>query len=227
MQGPTAEYNHADFEQAQQQEQDQALLVKFFYKTVPDHGASEEQGRACFKEREYIDISIPGARGAGATRPASFRDKKRFERHYQAFKQRVELPLEGTPLSEWPVITRAHAEELAFSNVKTVEQLSQMSDTIASGFMGGQSFKAKAKEWLARAQADVTVSKMEGELAKRDAKIAELSGKLEELMASLEAPKAKRKRRSKEEIDSDNEQLDIGERSAEQSGSRGGPLTGS
>ena len=210
-----ADYNHEDFEQTQQAEQDKTLLVKFFFKTVPDATASEEQGRACFKEREYIDIRIPGARGAGATRPASLRDKKRFERHYAAFKQRVELPVEGTPLSEWPAITRSQAEELAFASVKTVEQLSEMSDVIASQMMGGQMFKAKANKWLQQARSDVSVSQMEGELAKRDAKIADLSGKLEELMQRLESPKPKRKRRSKEEIDRDNEQLDLGERSAE------------
>ena len=219
----TAEYNHEDFEQTQQQEQDKTLLVKFFYKTVEDKGASAEQGRACFKEREYIDIRIPGTRGAGATRPATPRDKKRFERHYQAFKQRVELPLEGTPLSEWPVITRSQAEELAFASVKTVEQLANMSDAIASGFMGGQMFKAKAQKWLEQAKSDVSVGQLEAELAKRDAQIEALSAKLESLLAD----RPKRKRRSKEEIDRDNEQLDLGERTAEPSGSGGGLTAGS
>lgn len=218
-----AEYNHEDFEQAQQAQQDEKLLVKFYYKTVKDETASAEQGRACFKEREYVDIRIPGTRGAGAARPATARDKKRFDRHYQAFKQRVELPMEGTPLSEWPVITRAHAEELSFAGVKTVEQMADMADVVASGFMGGQMFKAKAKKWLEQAKSDVTLSQLEGELAKRDAQIADLSGKLDKLMAA--AP-TKKKRRTREEIDRDNEQLDLGKRSAE-SGSSGGGSTSS
>ena len=65
MQG-TAEFNHEDFEQTRAAEQDEKLLVKFYYKTVKDQDASEKQGRAVFKEREYVDIRIPGARGAGA-----------------------------------------------------------------------------------------------------------------------------------------------------------------
>jgi hypothetical protein len=210
-----AEFNHEDFEQSRQAEQDKTLLVKFYFKTVPDPSASEEQGRACFKEREYIDIRVPGTRGAGAVRPATLRDKKRFERHYQAFKQRVELPVEGTPLSEWPVITRAHAEELAFVNVKTVEQLAGMSDSVASQMMCGQMFKTKANKWLEQAKSDVTSKELANELAQRDAKIAELSGKLEALTKKLETPKPKRKRSSKEEIESDDKQLDLGERTAE------------
>lgn len=220
-----AEFDHADFEQARQTEQDQTLLVKFYLKTVPDAAATEEAGRPVFKEREYIDIRIPGARGAGAARPASLRDKKRFPKHYQAFKQRVELPVEGTPLNEWPIITRAHAEELAFLGVKTVEQLGGMSDAIASQFMGGQTFKAKANAWLDRAKAEVSVSQLEGELAKRDAQIAELNAKLDEVLAAT--PKPKRKRRTKEEMERDNNLSNLGQRFDESGGGGGGTDPGS
>jgi len=218
-----AEFNHEDFESARAAEQDEKLLVKFYYKTVKDQTASAEQGRAVFKEREYVDIRIPGSRGTGAARPATLRDKDRFAKHYQAFKQRVELPVEGTPLGEWPVVNRAMAEELSFSGIKTVEQLAGMADVVASQFMGGQSFKHKAQEWLDRAQADVSIQQMESELAKRDAQIQALSDKLEALLAD----KPKRKRRTREEMDRDNNLSDTGERSAEPSGFGSGADTGS
>lgn len=207
-----AEFNHEDFDQSRQAEQDEKLLVKFYYKTVKDQVASEEQGRAVFKEREYIDIRIPGARGTGAARPATHRDRQRFPKHYAAFQQRVEMPIEGTPLNEWPVITRAHAEELAFMGIKTVEALAGMADVNASQFMGGQSFKAKAQKWLDMAKQDVTVSKLEEELKKRDSLIEKMEARLSELEG---APKPKRKRRTKEEIARDNELLDTGERTTE------------
>lgn len=219
-----AEYNHEDFEQTRQSEQDEKLLVKFYTKTVKDNTKSAEQGRAVFKEIEYVDIRIPGARGTGAARPATFKDKQRFPKHYAAFKARVEMPVEGTPLSEWPVITRAHAEELGFMGVKTVEQLAGMADSNASQFMGGQSFKAKATAWLERAKKDVSLAKLEEELAKRDAQIAALSAKLDGLMSDS---KPKRKRRTPEEMKRDNELSNIGQRPAEQSGFGGGADPGS
>ena len=208
-----AEYNHEDFEQTRQSEQDEKLLVKFYSKTVKDNARSAEQSRAVFKEVEYIDIRIPGARGTGAARPATHRDKERFPKHYAAFKARIEMPVEGTPLSEWPVITRAHAEELGFMGVKTVEHLADMADSNASQFMGGQSFKAKAKAWLERAKKDVSHTQLEEELSKRDAQIAALSAKLDALVSE----KPKRKRRTREEIDRDNELSDIGQRPTEPS----------
>ena len=117
-----ADFNHEDFQSTQQQEQDSTLLVKFYIKAVADKTATAEQGRPIFREREYIDIRIPGSRD-GAARPATFRDQQRFPKHYQAFKQRIDQPSEGTPLVEWGMISRSQAEELAFKNIKTVEQL--------------------------------------------------------------------------------------------------------
>lgn len=213
------EVDHEAFEHSHQAEQDAKLLVKFHYKTVPDPEATRTQGRACFKEREYIDIRVPGTRGTGASRPATARDRVRFKRHHDAFKARVELPFEGTALSEWPLISRSMATELSFVNVKTVEQLAAVSDGVASQLMGGVTFKAKAQKWLAQAEAGVTVDKLEAALALRDAQIAALSAKVE----ALTADKPKRKRRSKEEIDRDNNERDSGERPAEQGSSGSWP----
>jgi hypothetical protein len=219
-----AEYDYTDFEHGKQAEQDAKLLVKFFIEARKDPTKSTEQGRPVFKEQEYISIKIPGSRGSGIKRPASFKDKQRFPKHYAAFKQRIELPQEGTPLAEWPVISRSMAEELAFNGVKTVEHMADMSDTIASSFMGGQSFKAKAKEWLERARKDVTESHLAAELEKRDKLIATMQEQLDKLTSEY---KPKRKRRTPEEIERDNKLSDTGQRPAEQGGSGGGPLPGS
>jgi hypothetical protein len=219
-----AEYDASDFEQGRQAEQDSKLLVKFYYRTVPDKGKSEEQGRAVFKEQEYLSIRVPGRGGSGAVRPASARDKKRFERHYAAFKQRVELPETGTPLSEWPVVSRSLSETLAFMGVKTVEHLSNIDDNIASGIMGGITLKQKANQWLERARQDVSVDQLTGELAKRDTLIAKLQEQIDSLMPD---PKPKRKRRTPEEMERDNKLSDIGQRPAEPSGSGGGADAGS
>jgi hypothetical protein len=208
-----AEFNHEDFEQSRQAEQDEKLLVKFFQKAMQDTAKSAEQGRPVFKDVEYIDIQVPGQRGSGVKRKASYRDKQRFPKHYAAFQQRVELPQEGTPLAEWGMITRSLAEELSFQNIKTVEHLANLSDSIASGFMGGYTLKGKANAWLDRAKADVTLEHLEGELAKRDAQIAELSAKLDALVTES---KPKRKTRAVKEVQSDDELSDIGQRSAEQ-----------
>ena len=147
MQGQ-AEYDYKDFNRSTQQTLDEQLLVKFFYKSKADNAATATEGRPMFKEVEYVEIRVAGSRDAQACRPATFDDKNRFPRHYEAFQRRIEMPTEGTPLAEWPQIGRSQIEELGFLNCKTVEQLRDMSDTNVGQMRGGNMLKQQAKAWL-------------------------------------------------------------------------------
>jgi len=156
---------------------------------------------------EYIDIKIPGNRNSGVCRPAKPRDIQRFPRHYQAFKNRVEGEedkIEGTLLAEWPVVTRSMVEELAFYNVKTVEQLANMSDSNSQQFMGMTSLKIKAQQWLDAAKEQKAATELQSELDKRDEQIAAMQAQIEELMAAQKAPKAKRKKAAPKAKEPDN-----------------------
>ena len=188
-----ADFNYADFDPSAQKEQDKTLLVKFYYKNVQDKAASKREGRPIYKEKEYIDIKLPGSRD-GAARPASPADKSRFQAHYEAFKARVELPTEGTPLAEWPQITSSLVEEMSFMNIKTVEQLAELNDGLAGRFMGALNLKEKAKQWLDRAKQELTAESLQHELADRDKRLADMQLQLNELMARLEAPKPRKSR---------------------------------
>ena len=125
----TAEFDHNNFDrQSNKNAGDDKLLVKFYIKARPDKGKTLEEGRPMFKDVEYIDIRIPGSRD-GVGRRATDDDKARFPLHYQAFKNRTDEEfVEGTLLTEWSLIGRSQAEELAFFNCRTVEQLAEMDD---------------------------------------------------------------------------------------------------
>jgi len=181
----TADFDVASFENSAQAEEDKKLLVKFFLKPRPDNAASLAEGRPMFKDTEYIDIRIPGDRTGGVCRPATHADKQRFNPHYQAFKNRTEAPLEGTPLAEWPLITRSLAEELAFHNVKTVEHLATMSDTHSGKFMGLNALKAKALKWLEQAGEEAKVHELQDQLLQRDTKLEEQSGQIAQLQQQM------------------------------------------
>lgn len=176
-----ADFNPDDFSPSMQSSADESLLVKFFIKDIQDDGETLAQGRPIFRSVEYIDIRTVGDRSSSICRPARHDDKQRFAKHYAAFKQRVELPEEGTLLVEWPMITRSQAEELAYFNVKTVEQLAIMNDTHAQNFMGINALKRKAKEFLEDAESGVSVKDLQAELKARDKTIAELSDRLDAL----------------------------------------------
>ncbi|RKZ59718.1 MAG: hypothetical protein DRQ44_13420 [Gammaproteobacteria bacterium] len=177
------EHNVEDFDAQNAKQGDDTLLVKFFIKSRPDSAASLKEGRPIFKDVEYIDIKIPGSRTGGACRPARQNDIERFPRHYAAFKNRMEPPVEGTPLVEWPQISRSQAEELSFHNVKTVEQLADMADVHASKFMGMNALRDKAKAFLKNAAEAAPALALQAEIDNRDEQIRLLMERLNALEA--------------------------------------------
>jgi hypothetical protein len=181
-----ADFDVADFDGSKQKQLDEQLLVRFFYKTRPDAVETKRQGRPIFKEVEYIDIKVPGDRGTGVCRPARAKDRQRFPRHYAAFKNRVEAPTVGTPLSEWARIPRSAVEQLAFANVKTDEQLATLADSYAGQIQGGNNYKKMAKDYLEEVKNN-----------KSDKEIDILKKQNKELLRRLKALEAKPKKKRK------------------------------
>lgn len=178
--------NPDDFTAGSQQKMDEQLLVRFMIQPRQDKTQSIEAGRPVFRDCEFIEIRVPGSRDAIA-RPARPSDIERFPRHYEAFKKRAEMPQEGTPLAEWPIITRSLAEELSFLNIKTVEALASVADTHMGKIRGLAGFKRKAQEWLDLAKDDAPLEKLHAELEKRDNTIAAQAQMLEDLGKRLSA----------------------------------------
>jgi hypothetical protein len=153
---------------------DETLLVKFYTRARHSITKSEEAGRPIFEDCTYIEIMQPGNKDSIVQRPATQRDKDRFAEHYRKFEARLDQEaVEGTPLEEWPAITRAQCEELRFLNIRTVEQLASVADSNAQNIMGIQMLKQKAAKYLESAEKEATAERF-----------AELEAKYEALLAS-------------------------------------------
>ena len=130
-------------------------IPQFFTEPVKMEFKSKQAGRPIFEEREFVRIIIPGDRRSMAVEPVGEEHKGRWPKEYAAFKSGRAAPLEGTPLREWPVsaMTAARAEELAFFNIKTVEQLSALNDAQLQNLgMGARELRERARLWLAVAK---------------------------------------------------------------------------
>ncbi len=183
-----ADFNYRDFTHQGTAEADKSLLVKFFILPVQDTEKSLAEGRPIFKDKEHIDIKIPGKRDAGACRPATEADKRRFPDHYRAFKERIsqENNVTGTPLTEWSLMSRSMAEELRFYHVLTVEQLATMADAQASRFMGLMPLKERAKLWLENAAKEKPMWEMDQKIRAQRQEIDELKEALSRVIAIQE-----------------------------------------
>src|SRR6185436_3220596 len=99
----------------------------------------------------------------------------------------------GTPLSEWPVLTRSQAEEFSSLKFFTVESVANASDANIGnlGMMGGiapYALREKAKAFLKAAQDSSLPQHQAEELAKRDAEIEALKQEMKRLAGLVTQP---------------------------------------
>ena len=178
---------------------DDALAVKFYSDTLKNETKSKEEGRPIFEEVDWIKINKPGSKD-GVNRPIRQGDKERFPRHWLAYQAKEENQGEiGTPLAEWTGITRSQVQELKYWNISTVEQLALAADTSMSVMQGLTTLKQSAKKWLDASKGNAAAE----QLAEQKAINAKLMERIEALESGEPAPKKRRKRRSKAEMEAD------------------------
>jgi hypothetical protein len=162
------------------QEGDDRLFVQFYMGSVPDPKATEEQGHPVFLSVPFIKILVPGDKNTVVDTKVDASHKRRFARLWSQFSANEEQTLSGMPLRDWPVITRAQAEELAYLNIVTVEQLSVCSDAFAHRIMNFNVLKRKATAYLDNAKD-----------ASSSLRLVEENGKLRDQIEALQVEMAR------------------------------------
>jgi len=183
----------------QQPAQTTGLYAVFYPHAVQNETKSNEEGRPIYEDRDYIRIMVPGDKSSIIERPVRFgptpmHDNNRFSREFALYKQGADEQLVGTPLSEWPVISRSQCKELEFFNVRTVEQLAEMPDTAAQNFVGVGQLREVAKRFIDQAKEGAPLIQMQAELSSRDDQIQALQDQLNELVSELKEQKGAKKK---------------------------------
>lgn len=74
---------------------------------------------------------------------------EKYKMAYEKFKKGEEIPLDGTAIKGWPVLSPAQQQNLIALGIRTVEDLAQINqEAIARIGMGAMALKEKAKNWL-------------------------------------------------------------------------------
>lgn len=160
--------------------QDDKLIVRFYMGTIRNDSASQAQGRPVFDDFEKVRILKPGDKDY-LDKGSNPGYRERFPKQYAAFKAGEEEKTSGTPLSMWPVVKASQVAELAHFHVRTVEQLAEMPDVHLQKFMGGQSLRQAAREYVARAVTQAPLLAVQAELADRDAKISVMQAQMSQM----------------------------------------------
>jgi hypothetical protein len=193
---------------------DARLAVQFYKKSVRQEDASNEAGRPIFKEFDFVRIMIPGDNLTEIDTYAQESHKQRFPRQWAYYQNQVanHEDIIGTPLDQWPQITRSQADELRGLKFHTVESIADCSDQQLQriGMVAGMSpynFRLKAKAFLNLANDSADVAQREAELqalrqenakitAETDAKLSKMQEQMEALLAAV-AEKTPKTRKTK------------------------------
>ena len=193
---------------------DSRLAVQFYKKSVKQDIASDEAGRPIFKEFDFVRIMIPGDNLTEIDTYAQESHKQRFPRQWAHYQNQVanHQDIIGTPLDQWPQVTRSQADELRGLKFHTVESIADCSDQQLQriGMVAGMSphnFRLKAKAFLNLASDSAEVAQREAELAQvkeenakikaeTDAKLAAMQEQMSALLAAV-AEKTPKTRKTK------------------------------
>ena len=193
---------------------DARLAVQFYKKSVKQEDSSIEAGRPIFKEFDFVRIMVPGDNLTEIDTYAQESHKARFPRQWAHYQNQMgsHEDFVGTPLEQWPQITRSQAEELRGLKFHTVESIADCSDQQLQriGMVAGMSphnFRQKAKAFLNLANDSAEVAQREAELqalrqendkikAETDAKLSKMQEQMEALLAAV-AEKQPKTRKSK------------------------------
>jgi hypothetical protein len=179
---------------------DDRLGVMFYTRVVEDPERTLAEGRKCYREREYIQIMVPGDRLNINDRPVQKTgnpqtdDTLRFSKQYARFKtQQQQVEHDGVPLSVWPGVPAAMVAELRHINIFTVEQLADLADTYVSRIPKGYELKRKAAEFVQALKDQAAVNKLQSMLDERDNQIEALKKAVADQAEKLEQLMSKRK----------------------------------
>ncbi len=121
------------------------------------------------------------------------------ERRYDSYMKGEELPETGTPIKNWPPISKAQLETLKSAGIYTVEALAEATEEAVGRMgMGGRALQNLARTWVeeskttGKAAAKLEAAQVELEAAK--ARIADLEGKLAASQAQVKELQASAKK---------------------------------
>lgn len=183
-------------------EEERTLAPRFYAGAIQDVLASETAGRPVFKDVPFIKLIIPGDRSVVIDRPALIdeepinpnqrADNIRFPKHWARFKaNQDQAGAVGTPLKELPMFNRALVDTLGAQNIRTLEQLAELSDTSATKLMGGLSWRQKARDVIASASGSAAVLQMRAQMDAKTDENEELRKLLKDQAERLERLEAK------------------------------------
>ena len=180
---------------------DSRLQVRFYKRPVHQEQESLAAGRPIYKEFDFVHICVAGDSLTEIDTYALANHKARFPIQWANYMNRVgadDQEVVGTPVSEWPLVSKSQAEELRAMKFHTVEAIAGASDQqlqrmgMAAG-MSPYAFRDKAKAFLNLAtnaaetdKREQEINALKEELAKKDEETVKMKAETDAKLAQMQ-----------------------------------------
>jgi hypothetical protein len=170
---------------------------------------SEQHGRPIFDEVVYVEVISPGSGNSTpifeAVRylaPEAKAVKPKYGVKYEEYKKYIEdfdsaekndASLSGTPLAQWPEMTRTMVASLKVAKIFTVEAMAALSDD-RLGVVGpdGRTWREKAKAYMENAKNGAFATELAAQLERANTDKADLQAQIKALSDKLDARDAEK-----------------------------------
>ena len=193
------------------------------FKTIAKQNmrASTEEGRYIGRDVDVVTVRQIGATDSVEWEVPRWLEQNRIEvingrlpqdhaekyaESYKRWKAGQEMPVEGTPIKSWPVISPAQVEVIIHAGIRTVEDLASLNDEgLRKVGMGAVELKQKAKTWIEVSQDKGKVTQEMAAVAKQNEQLQKtidtLTAKVEKLQEEMKAAKKPRGRKKADDDD--------------------------
>lgn len=160
---------------------------RFHIEPVPDDAASAAAGRPIFRNEERVQFIMPGSPNQPVFR-VNDEHRTRWPEQYAAFRRGEDMAVNGTPLEQWPILTRAMVLELKALSIFTVEQCASLPDTAVQRIgRGGYGIRDRAKAYLDEADSLAFSERLNRENEMLNSQIVALQRKADEQQLLLDS----------------------------------------
>ncbi len=172
--------------------EDRGLHVEFVMEAVEQTFESQQKGRPIYKDEAFIIIRPPGGKTENKRKVRLEQygdappDTVRWPQQWAQFQAKQEQTQSGTPLEQYPPLSKSQVMELKGCKIFTVEQLSSIPDTGFAGvpILDIRKLRDTAKNYLKNAADGSAVTALEAENARLKGDVEALKAQFAELAAA-------------------------------------------
>lgn len=159
--------------------EDRDTCIPRFYTDAEEY---EVDGVKNWRDVEMVEVIMPGNSTTKPVHYVSEIDRKRWPKAYAAFREGKELAVVGTPLEQWPLMTRSMVMKLKSLGFRSVEDVSRMTEhAMGEVGLGARGLRLKAIAYVDEAQAQAITVKAIADAEKSERRSNELEAQNREL----------------------------------------------